>query len=77
MEKRAAVAQERFAFAGSELQLKAHKVRVRSRSGEVLPSKSEICAMSVGTFRVHSRTKSGLDRGICVVAAASDPIKSS
>lgn len=27
MEKRAAVAQERFAFAGSELQLKAHKVR--------------------------------------------------
>lgn len=75
MEKRAAVAQERFAFAGSEPQLKLIS-SLRSRSGEVLLSKSEICAMSVGTLRVHSRTKAGLDRGKCVVAAASDPIKS-
>ena len=32
--------------------------------------------MSVGTLRAHSRTKAGFGRGKCVVAAASDPIKS-
>ena len=77
MEKRAAVAQERFAFAGSEPQLKLIKFAPEPQRLSFAFRISNLRrAVSVGTLRAHSRTKAGLDRGKCVVAAASDPIKS-
>ena len=77
MEKRAAVAQERFAFAGSELQLKAHKVRSGAAAVKFCLPNLEFAPCRVRRYSSGSFTdKSGLNRGKCVVAAASDPIKS-
>ena len=64
MEKRAAVAQERFAFAGSELQLKAHKVRSGAAAVKFCLPNLEFAPCRVrryssGSFTDKSRFRAG------------------
>lgn len=65
MEKRAAVAQERFAFAGSELQLKAHKVRSGAAAVKFcLPNLRFVLCLSVLFGFIHGQNRVWI--GACV-----------